>query len=369
MRINDITVFSYDAKYSFGTYTMSGGRSCTLQPSIVIRIRTDNGIEGWAESAPFGSGYLPSSFTGELAALKELGPLVIGLDPRSPPAVTAVMDRAMMSGMAAKSLIDIACWDILGKAVGLPTSTLLGGCLTENPPAFAVVGFGDPEAGVKKALAEVEKGTLFLQIKVGSDPLVDAKRVKAIRKALPDNVTAWADANAGYSLDQALTFARALGGELTVPFEQPCRLMSHCVEVGRRTGLPIVLDEGIVTMSDLVTAHAAGVSGINIKPARVGGFTKARVLRDAAAALDMKINIDDTWGCALLSAQNIQLAVSTPPDRLRAVDLFTEWTEPMIADVPRMQSDGRVSHTVLPGNGFSSVKLELLGEPLFELTA
>ncbi|KAM0084666.1 hypothetical protein ACKRZS_003067 [Fusarium odoratissimum] len=144
--------------------------------------------------------------------------------------------------------------------------------------------------------------------------------------------------------------------------------MSHCAEVGRRTDLPIVMDEGIVTMLDPITAHAAGVTAINIKPSRVGGFTKARTLRDAAIALDIKVNIDDTWGCALTTAQNMQLAASTPPDRLRAVDLFTEWIIPMIADVPRMQSDGRVGYTVLPGNGFGSVNLDMLGEPLFQVT-
>ncbi|KAK2128955.1 enolase C-terminal domain-like protein [Fusarium oxysporum II5] len=345
--------------------------STSGQPSIVIRIRTTGAppIEGWAKTAPLGSNYLPSSFAAEIAALKELGPLVIGRDPRSPAAIDVVMDRAMMAGTAAKAVINMACWDILGKATGLPTSALLGGSLTKNPPGFCVINFGDPETGVKDALAEAEKGFKFMQIKAGAvDPLSDAGRVKAIRKALPESVTAWADVNAGWNLDQALTYARALGQDITVPLEQPCRLTSHCAEVGRRTDLPIVMDEGIVIMLDLITAHAAGVTAINIKPSRVGGFTKARTLRDAAIALDIKVNIDDTWGCALTTAQNMQLAASTPPDRLRAVDLFTEWISPMIADVPRMQSDGRVDYTVLPGNGFGSVNLDMLGEPLFQVT-
>lgn len=74
MRINEITVFSYRANYSHGVCTMSHGRVCTGQMSTAVRIRTDDGLEGWAETAPLGSDYLPSSFTGELAALKELGP-------------------------------------------------------------------------------------------------------------------------------------------------------------------------------------------------------------------------------------------------------------------------------------------------------
>ncbi|CAG8004772.1 unnamed protein product [Penicillium salamii] len=367
MRINEITVFSYNANYSFGTYTMSGGRSSTGQPSIVIQVRTDDGLEGWAETAPLGSDYLPSSFTCELAALKELGPHILGLDPRSPATINAAMDRVMMSGMAAKAVLDMACWDILGKAMQMPTSMLLGGCLMADSRAFSVIGLGDPETGVQKARGELRKGLKAMQLKVGDNPLNDARRVKAIRDALPDDVEVWADANGGWNLEQALTFARALGENTTVPLEQLCKLPSDCAEVGRRTGLPIALDESVITVADLVKAYEAGIAGVNIKLSRVGGFTKARTLRDAAVALDMMVTIDDTWGCALTTAQNLQLAASTPPDRLRAVDLFAEWTNPMIADIPRMQPNGRVSHSTLPGNGFGTIDVSLLGEPEFRI--
>ncbi|KAB8203953.1 enolase C-terminal domain-like protein [Aspergillus parasiticus] len=369
MRINDITVFSYSADYAHGTYTMSRGRVCTGQPSIVVRIRTDDGHEGWAETAPLGSDYLPSSFSGELAALKELGPVLLGLDPRSPVVINAAMDHVMMSGMAAKAVLDVACWDILGKAMQLPTATLLGGRLADDLSAFSVIGVGDPITGVEKARGELEKGLKAMQLKVGDDPLGDARRVKAIREAMPDSIELWADANGGWNLDQALRFCRALGQDITVALEQPCRLLSDCAEVGRRTGLPITLDESIVTMADLVAAYTAGITGVNIKVSRVGGFTKARLLRDAAVALDMMVTIDDTWGCALTTAQNIQMAASTPRDKLRAVDLFAEWTSPAIAEIPRMQSTGLVTHPSLPGNGFGTIDIEILGEPLFSIKA
>ncbi|KAE8327827.1 enolase C-terminal domain-like protein [Aspergillus sergii] len=268
MWINDITVFSYSVDYAYVTYTMS---------------RSD---------------YLPSSLTGELAALKDLGPVLLGLVPRSPVIVNAGMDHVMMSGMAAKAVLDVACWDILGKAMQLPTATLLGGRLADDLPAFSVIGVGDPITGVEKARGELEKGLTAMQLKVGDDPL---RRVKAIREAMPDSIELWADANGGRNLDQALRFCRALGQDITVALEQPCRLLSDCGEVGQHTGLPIALDESIVTMADLVAAYVAGITGVNIKVSRVGGFTKARVLRDAAVALDMMVTIDDTGGCCFQS--------------------------------------------------------------------
>ncbi|KAI5464344.1 hypothetical protein BGZ63DRAFT_350398, partial [Mariannaea sp. PMI_226] len=367
MRINDITVFNYDANYRYGTYSMSHGRLAKGQKSIVVRIRTEDGVEGWAETAPLGSDYLPSSFTGELAAIKELGPQLLGMDPRSPAAINEVMDRAMMGAMAAKAVIDMACWDLLGKSQGLPTATLFGGVLTEKPPAFSVIGIRDVESAISQANDELTKGAVAMQLKAGDDPLADARRVRAIRHAIPEHVRIWADANGGWTLDEALTFARAVGQDITVGLEQPCRTLSHCAEVGRRTGLPIILDESIVTVADLFEAHAAGIAGVNIKPSRVGGLTKARTIRDAAAALDMVIACDDTWGSALTTAQNVLLATTTPSRVLRAVDLFAEWTEPLIADVPRMEADGRITPSQVPGNGHGAIRLDLLGEPLFQI--
>lgn len=123
-------------------------------------------------------------------------------------------------------------------------------------------------------------------------------------------------------------------------------------------GLPIILDESVVTMADLFTAYAVGIMGVNIKPSRVGGLTKARMLRDAAAALDMVINCDDPWGSALTTALNVLLATTTPSHRLCAVDLLAEWIEPLIANTPRMNSNGTVAPNTQPGNGYGTIQIE-----------
>ncbi|CAI6078424.1 unnamed protein product [Clonostachys chloroleuca] len=332
MRIIDVTAYTYDANFQFGSYTMSGGRKANGYPSIVVR-----------------SDYLPSTFTGEVAALKELAPHVLGLDPRSPAAVDQKMDNIMLSGNAAKALIDFACWDIFGKSVGLPTYTLLGGALCHSLPAFT--------------------GVTAQQLKIGDDPVNDAQRIKAIHKAPPSNVVCFADANCGWNLGQALIYTRTLGQDICIPLEQPCRTLADCIEVGKRPGLPLIVDECVVTMADLVIAHAGGATGINLKPSRVGGFTKARVIRDAAVALRMYITVDDTWGCSLMTAQNVVFAAATTANRLRAVDAYAERTEPMIAECPRMGKDGRLQPTDLPRNGYGPIKIEMLGEPLFSLKA
>ena len=108
------------------------------------------------------------------------------------------------------------------------------------------------------------------------------------------------------------------------------------------------------------------VTELDLKSSRVGGLTKARAIRDAAVGMDLVVTIDDTWGGAITTAQNIQLAATT--ERLRGVTLFTEWNEPLVAEGPRMDANGTVAVPTAPGNGFA-VDLICFDDPLFEITA
>src|ERR1700722_16726379 len=108
MQITKIELFTYELAYVHGAYVMSHGRSQSHEPSIVVRIVTDVGIVGWGETCPHGGTYLPAFFEGECAAVLVLAQAVLGLDPRETGAIQAMMNRTLVSGMAAKSAIDIA---------------------------------------------------------------------------------------------------------------------------------------------------------------------------------------------------------------------------------------------------------------------
>ena len=118
--------------------------------------------------------------------------------------------------------------------------------------------------------------------------------------------------------------------------------MAECGELRRHTALPLILDECVVTMDDLMRArYTAGAGGINLKPSRVGGFTKARAMRDAATGLRMTFTVDDTWGGALTSAQNAHLAASSHFENLTAATCFADWIRPLVATVHPSEVPGR----------------------------
>lgn len=363
MKITRVEIFEYELAFKFGSYAMSQGRSGASQPALVVKLLTDEGLSGWGETCFLSRVHLPAFIESERAAMAILGDAVLGLDPREPGMVQAVMARHILSGMAAKSAIDIACWDILGKATGMSLASLLGGRLQERVKVWDSIPLLAPEAVADFARAGLERGAIDFQIKVGNNPYEDAERVRAIMKVMGPGNLVVADANGGWNLQNALIAAREMEGQ-RIFLEQPCKSMSNCAEVRRRTTLPMIIDENLGTFEDLVNIKTqVGAGGVSIKPSKVGGLTSARLLRDAASELGMMVTIDDTWGGGITSAALSHLAVSTKPDALLTTTFFTEIATPLIANPPHRQKDGYGTAPTGPGLGVA-IDEGLLGRPV-----
>src|SRR6476619_4074442 len=106
---------------------MSEGRVLDALESTIARVVTADGLAGYGEVCPLGTRYLPAFAEGARAALREIGPALIGVDAANLRAVVSAMDGALRRQADAKSPTDIACWDILGGRAGLPLYAFLGG--------------------------------------------------------------------------------------------------------------------------------------------------------------------------------------------------------------------------------------------------
>lgn len=369
MRIARVDVFGYELTYVHGRYVMSGGRKITGLPSTVVRVVSDDGVEGWGEVCPLGPAYLPAFGGGARAALAELGPHLPGLDPRNLAALHETMDAALMGHGYAKSAVDVACWDVLGRAAGLPVSTLLGGRRQESFPLYVAIPLG-PE---REMVAHLERlrseGIRHFQLKLGADPVEDAARVRAIVDASEEGDRVIADANGGWRLQDAVVAARLLDGLPRVYLEQPCPTLAECLHVRRHTTLPMVLDELITGVDSLLAAHAAGgMEAINLKVGKVGGLTRARLIRDLCEQLGLRTTIEDTWGGDVTTAAVSHLAASTSAETLFTVSFMNDWTREHVAGYEPRSRDGVGSAPDGPGLGIE-VDEELLGKPLFSFEA
>ena len=126
MKISRIFAHRVELPLVEGSYKWSGGKSVSVFDSTIVGVETDDGLIGYGEVCPLGPFYLPAYAEGVRAGLRELGPHLLGYDPRELGKLNQHMDAALKGHPYVKSGIDIACWDLLGKASGLPVCVLMG---------------------------------------------------------------------------------------------------------------------------------------------------------------------------------------------------------------------------------------------------
>jgi len=368
MKIAAVDVFAYDLTYVGGRYVMSGGRVIDRLSSTVVRVRTEDGIEGFGEVCPLGPAYLQGHAGGARAALAEFAPAVLGLSVSDLTQVHAALDRALAGHGYAKSAVDIACWDALGRSVGLPLCDLLGGRLNERFPLYVAISLGAVDEMAAQVEALRAEGIHRFQLKLGDDPVADAERTRAVVEATGPEDVVVADANGGYRLRDAVVAARALEQLPRVFLEQPCPTLEECLQVRRRTTMPMILDESIQGVTDLLRGYGAqAMEGFNLKLSKVGGLSEARLMRDLAARLGISVTIEDTWGGDLVTAAVAHLAASTPPELLFTVSFMNDWTNEHVAGHEPRSNGGFGAAPSGPGLGVE-VDLEKLGPSLLSFS-
>ncbi len=368
MRITRVDVYDFELTYVHGTYVMSGGRIIDSLPSTIVRVTTNDGVQGWGEVCPLGSTYLASHAGGARAALAVLAPAVLGLDPTNLAAVNDAMDGALMGHEYAKSPLDVACWDITGRAFGTSVTTLLGGLRQDRFPLYMAVPLGPPEEMTDYVLARSAEGIHRFQLKIGGDPAVDGVRARYVIEATgPDDLVV-ADANCGWRLNDAITAARLMENLPRLYFEQPCPTMEECIEVRKHTTLPMVYDEVVHDVPTMLRAVREGGAGaFNLKVSKVGGLTKAKLMRDLAQDLGVQVTIEDTWGGDIVSATSAHLAASTRPEALLTVSFMNDWTNEHVAGYQPRSVQGY--GTAPTGHGLGiEIDTSQLGEPLLTVS-
>lgn len=361
--ITRIDLFAYELTYVGGEYVMSGGRVVTSLESTVVKLTTSSGVVGYGETCPLGSNYLPAHAAGARAALAELAPQLIGLDAGNPAAVGRAADRALRGHGYAKSALDVACWDVLGKLTGRPLCDLLGGRHDDRFPLYVAIPLSAPEQMRDHVLTLQRAGIHRFQLKLGGEPADDAARVRAVLEVVGPEDVVIGDANGGWTLRQAITASRLMDGLPGLLLEQPCATYEECLRVRAHSSLPMILDEVITDLPSLLRAwQDRAIEGFNLKISRVGGLTQARLMRDVGERLGMIVNVEDTWGGDLATAAVSHLAASTGPDCLVMVSFMNDWTNEHVAGHEPRSREGWGAAPSRPGLGVE-VDEAALGRP------
>jgi L-alanine-DL-glutamate epimerase-like enolase superfamily enzyme len=334
--------------------------------SLIVALDTDEGVRGFGEMAVISPVYADSFAGGAQAGVGELAPILLGADPTQPRRVLATLDGAMRGQPYVKSALDIACWDVTARAAGRPLCEALGARYGDGVPLYNVVTVSPVDDAVALARTLVAEGYGRLQVKVGTVPEADAERLAAVRDAVGDGIVLFADANGAFTTADARRFLRATR-DLDYTLEQPCRTYAECASLRGACDRPLVLDESIVTLADLLRAQREGVAdGVTVKLQRVGGITRAALLRDVGVELGLGVTVEDAGGASLATAAVVHVGLGTPErQRVHTCDFHT-WVSVDHGSGLPPRSDG--AQPAPPGAGLGiDVDLDALGEPVLDV--
>ena len=363
MKIVGVDMFEKTYHLEPGPFTMSGHRVVSEQYGTIVRIEADTGDFGWGEQCSFSPAYIPGHAAATQAVVPLLARAIMGCDPREVEKVHDVMDAAVVGQEYAKSALDIACWDLLGRATGLRVSELLGGTRHEEVALYKAVSLGEPTAMAKRAAEIHGDGYRLLQVKVGDAWRDDVARVLACVEAVPDFDRVVVDANGHLPEHEAIRLAAHLR-DVDIYLEQPCATTRECGSVRQQSGRAMVLDESLTDFPALMNAlQSGGLDAARLKLSRFGGITPLRKARDICAATGTAISIEDSAGSDVVSAAVLHLAASIPTERRFDAFIPSGEVREHVALVPLVPHEGRARVPLGPGLGVE-VDLESLGAPV-----
>lgn len=293
-----------------------GGRGAhTVSPFVLVRVHTDAGLVGLGEVSctPIWSG--EDQVTACHMIRSYLEPPLLGADPTEVERLSGLMGRALAGNVFTKAGVEMALWDLVGKAAGLPLYRIFGGAVREFVPTKFSVSGVEPERAAAIASWAVAQGFRAMKVKVGIDPEGDVARVRAVRHAVGPDVKLGVDANGGWAPRVAIQTIRRLC-EFDIYFaEQPVPPLdvAWLADVRRQVPVPIMADESLYTLQDAMALIRAGAADVlSIYVGKGGGIGAGRKVAALAEAAGLTCTVGSNLELGVASAAMIHLAMASP---------------------------------------------------------
>jgi D-galactarolactone cycloisomerase len=365
MKIAGITCHILQSKVE-RPFTSARGWLYTTRSSCVVEISTDAGVTGWGEC------YGPAAVNKALIET-QYAPRVIGRDPFDVEVVWEDLYNRIKDygaegfSISALSGIDIALWDIMGRAVGKPIHKLIGGAHRTQVQAYATgLYFTDMdrlvEEAVEEALGYQAQGFRAIKMKIGlGDPKLDLRRITAVREAIGPDIALAVDANHCFTVPQAIRLGRALEPLDILWFEEPISPEDHdgYLDVTRALDLAIAGGENAFTrwgFRDLIVRKVMDIVQPDVCAA--GGISELRKIAALTHAFGVEC-VPHAWGSAIGLAATVQVLAALPdqPPALRPTSPMLEFEQTpnplrdLLAREPIVQRQGIVAIPEGPGLG------------------
>lgn len=313
----DVVQIPLKKTYSMGGQDFSGWDYYGL----VVRVRTEDGIEGVSEVFVTPGWYGPDT-PGSCQYLLEhvYGPAMIGECVFETAKLLQKMDRLWMHNLWSKAVLEQALFDAAAKSINRPLIDLIGGKVRDRFPLVGGIGTDTPEAMAASAREFVNRGFGTIKLKIGEEskkPTLDVERVRLVREEVGPDVVIRVDANGVFGADvqAAIKLARALEPFDLDHFEQP--LSADCIEgmarIREAVDVPLMADESVHSLRDAIAVVQAGAADIvKLKMAKNGGYQKCRDIITICTSAGIGIELGNGLQTSAASLHELNLACSNP---------------------------------------------------------
>jgi L-alanine-DL-glutamate epimerase-like enolase superfamily enzyme len=297
------------------------GMAMTLEQRVLLRLRTDDGIEGWGEATALPQwGGMGGRYYGETVQSVThvvhdlLAPTVLGSDPTKPRALMDHLDTVIIGHPYAKAMVESALQDIRGKICGQPLYNLLGGAYRDGIQIGHMLGLMATEEAVDEAKQAIEvDGITAFQIKGGTDPQRDIALVRKLRQHLPGDIFLRLDGNKGYGKfpKELANIMRCLETEGIDAIEQPAASIAGLRACRGATKIPIIADEGCWTANDVLELwRAEAVDAVSVYVAKAGGIERASEVARTCALVGYRCDVNGSLETGVGNGASVHMALA-----------------------------------------------------------
>ena len=272
-----------------------------VQRSVLARVSTDEGVEGWGNVDPT-TGYSEMSAAEIHDAVRGLGPALTGADPFQVRRALAIMDAAAPGRYEAIAAVEMALLDLDARALGVPVHSLLGGRVKDTVTFNAWIGTVPPEQAAREAAAWLQRGFRSAKIKISGAGAEGIARVAAVREAVGDRMALRVDFNESLRAAAAPPFIRQLEPYDLTLVEQPVPRaeIAGLAEIRRSIGIPLMADESVTgpaSLIEIIRREAADL--VKVKVMKQGGLLRTLAMVECAAAAGLRVVIGHGFGLTL----------------------------------------------------------------------
>lgn len=281
---------------------VSGVHAVTsIQASVLVRVATDAGIEGWGNVDPT-PGYSIASAADVHDSVARLAPALVGTDALNTHAALALMDGQIAGASEAKAAVEMALVDLKARVLGIPVHSLLGGRVKDAVTLNAWIGTVAPAQAAREALAWCARGFRTAKIKVAGAGDEGVERVAAVRAAVGDRMALRVDFNESLAAGEAAAFIRRFEPYALTLVEQPIRRddIAGLARIRRDIAIPLMADESVASpaaLAEIIRREAADL--VKLKVMKQGGLLRTLAMVQCAAAAGLRVVLGHGFGLTL----------------------------------------------------------------------